>query len=228
MICLLLLLVVVAVVIAALIRANPQSRARAVERHARLCGLYFAPEETPAIGFARLANLPLLRSFDNSYRGYNFVWGEHAGRQVMLFEYRFTCPPELAKALGRNSGGNEHACCVWPLPAPLPMVSLYARQVDEKVTGFAAAEDRPTGDAEFDAAYYVHAASPEAVQRVLTADLRNFIQCERIPFFEVEGSLALLYLRKTLTPDRLDELLRNSDIINEALVRAATELQRNG
>ena len=206
-------------------------RRQRMEQFAVARGFRFAADDP--LGDS-LAALPLMRQ-STLQGGRNVVWGEQAGRQVMLFEYQYSVGG------GGRSIACYHACCTWRLDGQLPLVALRPKEFFDHVgDGFPEDSyvDVRTGDPPFDETFHISGASPAmvrhvlgsegqtfspkagsslAVHNVLSEEMRAFILRSGIRYLEIDGDLVLLYRREHLTPATAEWLLETADGLNTML-----------
>lgn len=135
-------------------------------------------------------------------RASNVLWGNIAGRGVLLFQYRYTT------GSGKNQTTHHRVACLWGLPVPLTDMAIRPEGVFDRVTEWFGHNDIDFESSEFSRRYYVKGDDRREVYAVMAPRMMAFMLERGMEYLEILGDDAMVYARKSdLTPERCRWLL---------------------
>ncbi|MDS2171781.1 hypothetical protein Q7C18_03645 [Nesterenkonia sp. CL21] len=174
---------------------------------------------TPLSGQARV---------DHRTTAVHVLEGEHRGRPLLAFEYRYRTERPSGTARRTSSGSRrrervqvteKHQIVVLGLHQPMPPFFLERRGLFGKAAQAVGVGPEAIGDPEFDERFVVGGVLADQAQEILTRDVRTWLlqeeRADRCPV-RVEGDGLLTHSRAELTVGRV---AKAADFLAELLDR---------
>lgn len=167
-------------------------------------GLDFSPRDPFDIP-KRYATFSLTRR-GHSRRASNVVWGEVAGREVALFQYRYTT------GSGKNQTTHHYVGCLWSLQVPLVDMAVRPESVFDRVAEWFGKNDIDFESEEFSRRFHVSGDDRREVYAVIDPRMMEYMLGSGLKHLEIHGDVAMTFEGGTyLTPERCERLLALAD-----------------